>query len=175
MAKNFHQFFTSWPVKNSPPYTHPNSPTCRTHHIFIAAQQCMCVHYTNKLLDVGLLATGYFCSEAVVVIQKCKKICGLGCVPRALAFERFTQTSPYIYLHFCIVLGVSLPPCPFLPSSDRSANKSLQNFHRRRSSAGELPLAWRQWQPATVILLGKRTLSIDCTYCRADMSKKVKE
>ena len=37
-------------------------------------------------------------------VQKCRKICGLGCVTRALVHSWFTQPSPRIFLHFCTII-----------------------------------------------------------------------
>ena len=34
-------------------------------------------------------------------VQMCRKICGLGCVTRALVNAWFTQPSPRIFWHFC--------------------------------------------------------------------------
>ena len=35
-------------------------------------------------------------------VQMCRKICGLGCVTRALVHAWFTQPSPRIFLYFCM-------------------------------------------------------------------------
>ena len=40
---------------------------------------------------------------SVSSLQICRKICGLGCVTRALVLAWFTQPSPCIFLHICTV------------------------------------------------------------------------
>ena len=37
-------------------------------------------------------------------IQKCRKICGLGCVNQACTRVRVTQPSPHIFPHICITI-----------------------------------------------------------------------
>ena len=49
-------------------------------------------------------------SVAWMHVQICRKICGLGCVTRALVHAWFTQPSPRIFLHFwsgCLYCGVA--------------------------------------------------------------------
>ena len=40
-------------------------------------------------------------------IQKCRKICGIGCVNQACTRARVTQPSPHIFLHICRPLRLS--------------------------------------------------------------------
>ena len=40
-------------------------------------------------------------SPPLVIVQKCRKICGLGCVNRACARARVAQPNPRIFLHIC--------------------------------------------------------------------------
>ena len=40
-------------------------------------------------------------SPPLVIVQKCRKICGLGCVNRACARARVMQPIPPIFLHIC--------------------------------------------------------------------------
>ena len=49
----------------------------------------------------------YSCGEKKILLHSiyvCRKICGLGCVSHSMACARFTQPSPHIFLHFCMVI-----------------------------------------------------------------------
>ena len=46
--------------------------------------------------------TQLFIINLSIIVQMCSKICGLGCVNRALVHAWFTQPRPRIFRHFCI-------------------------------------------------------------------------
>ena len=69
--------------------------------------------FTVSLLDWRLeqnvtLSRALTAFHSIGYIQICRKICGLGCVTRALVRPWFTQPSPRIFLHFCS--GAALNP-----------------------------------------------------------------
>ena len=57
--------------------------------------------WQEKVLLIVPVSLG-FTRRPNLQLQICRKICGLGCVTRALVPAVFTQPSPHIFLHFCI-------------------------------------------------------------------------
>ena len=76
-----------------------------------------------------------------VGIQICRKICGLGCVTRALVHAWFTQPSPRIFLHFCIY-SLSVGSGYFFPLDvgtwqDTSIVSTARNNRERTKKAND--------------------------------------
>ena len=80
---------------------------------------------TDSLGDIAALSDGISSHRQ---IQKCRKICGLGCVNRARARARVTQPSPCIF--FCISVShhARLPNGPCSPPDRPQSSLSSPTF-----------------------------------------------
>ena len=73
----------------------------RDQHHACAKRNTPCPQYRSQL-DYLHHHCNFHSHAWYICIQICRKICGLGCMTRALVHAWFMQPGPHIFLHFCI-------------------------------------------------------------------------